>query len=57
MGDGLFLFFIGSWALLVMGCLFSAGLKFYKFLKKKKRPHLTLIQGGKKEEGPYGEGR
>lgn len=53
--NGIFLFIMGSWALLCMSCFFIAGLKLYKFLKNKKtkKPHLTLIQGGKKD-GPYG---
>ena len=47
----------GLWLSLTMLCFFTAGLKLYKYLVKKKelknKPKFTILQGGKKD-GPYG---
>ena len=45
---------LGGWGLLCMLCVYVAAFKLCKYLIKKKnikkRPNLTLIQGGKKED-------
>lgn len=49
--------FVGIYLGIAALCFIAAGRKLYKKLTKKKRPKLTLIQGGKKDNGPYGKSR
>jgi hypothetical protein len=52
--DGFAAIYLLVYASLAILCFVTAFKKFKKYLKKKKQPKLTLIQGGKKESGPHG---
>jgi len=51
---------LGLWSLVMILCVYAAGVKLNKYLAKKKqlknKPKLTIIQGGKKDES-YGKSR
>lgn len=51
--DAGMIIFVGIYLGIAALCFIAAGRKLYKKLTKKKRPKLTLIQGGKKDSGPY----
>jgi len=48
--------FLLIYGMLVIVCFSYAAKKFKRYINKKKKPKLTLIQGGKREKrgGPYG---
>lgn len=55
MGEFIIAGLVILYIVVVIGCFISSFRSVHKFSKKKKKPNLTLIQGGKEEKrGPYG---
>jgi hypothetical protein len=55
--DWLLISFMSLYGIFAVLCFAAAYKKYKKYKNKKRRANLTLIRGGKKEDGPYGKSR
>lgn len=53
--DAGMLLYVVFYSALTLLCIVAGVTRIYKNLKKKKKPNLILIQGGKKDKGPFGD--